>query len=124
MISAADKANNINAAEHWFKQVEKVGLRHDVVTFNTLIHAAMKAARPSQVEELFWRMLEAKLEPDDVTLRTMRWSVGRQRLAELCRKAGVGWYGKDRAPSVAPPSLSTGDLSSSDGDGRFAKLVT
>lgn len=89
MLSAAVKSGNFAAAEQWFARVRQAGFQPDVCTFNTFMGAAMKAARPQQVEEIFWQMRKEGMEPDRVTLETLRWAVGRQRVAELCKEAGL-----------------------------------
>jgi pentatricopeptide repeat protein len=102
VISAATKDRNIMAAKRWFRRVSEDGLKADTLTFNIIMRAAMQSAMTSQVEELFWDMKAEGLAPDATTWRTMRWALGRQRVAELR---------KMEAPSTeAIAALGTGQI--------------
>lgn len=58
------------------------GFVPDIVSYNSLMKALMKTARTRDVEELFWQMKVASVDPDVVTIKTMRWALGRQRVKE------------------------------------------
>lgn len=85
LISAATNSGNFVAAERWFQQATEP----DMITYNTFMNAAVKAARPWQVEELFGQVLQVGLKPDHIMLTQMRFALGRNRVADLCKLAGV-----------------------------------
>jgi len=89
LITAAATFGNFAGAEKWFARIADALLVPDVAIFNTMLSTAMKSARPWRVEELFWRMLDLNVMPDELSLRTMRFSLGRQKVAELCREASI-----------------------------------
>lgn len=91
LIAAAVRPplRDLAAGLKWFERLGEAGLDYDVVTFNTVMSAAMKSARTALVEDLFRQMQERDVEPDAVTMKTMRWALGRTRVQELLRDLEV-----------------------------------
>jgi len=89
LISTSARESGLTAAEGWFARVIEAGHKHNHVSFNALMKAAMTSARPRQVEELFKEMIAKKLPPEARTFSTLQSALGSRRVVELCNELGL-----------------------------------
>ena len=91
LVAAHARRGDLDAAKHVVSDMAMAKLRPTVVTWTSLLVACAvaKPKRKDECQRIFRQMVRCKVQPNETTLKTLKWALGGEKSSQLCQDLGL-----------------------------------